>query len=398
MGRLATLALLAIAVVGSSGCGGAHDVGVLRQDTDAPGPGLTARSLTELRPAEDPGSGTGVGGGAGGGAGVGVETGIALDRPLPVGPPLQTLPLRFARRLPVVRATINGEGPFSFVVDTGAGTGVVVSRRLAGRLGLRSVGRVRVFSQGRVTEAHRVIVNDVRLGDLKLGPVGGLVQDLTPFRPLVGEDYEGILGFTLFDRLRLTFDYPGRQLELGTPGDLFADGRRVLEYQRIDDTPVLGVTVGRWRTALTVDTGSSFGVVLPERFHARMRWLQPPQSGPSSLGVTGRVDHMMARLDGSLRIGQHEVVQPRVIFGKGFIGLLGSEILQRFRVSFDPVRRTIAFERSRGPQRTGAIERAGAVEHASAFARRRASERRTGAPTPTFTPIFTLGHVRAGGS
>src|SRR6185436_20589291 len=57
--------------------------------------------------------------------------------------------------LPVIDVTVNGKGPFKFVVDTGAGGHAHISSALAAKLALAQVGEARV-ADGSGKNAKRV--------------------------------------------------------------------------------------------------------------------------------------------------------------------------------------------------------------------------------------------------
>lgn len=278
----------------------------------------------------------------------------ALAAPRTPGPGALAVahPMRLVRRLPLVGATFglrSSDGSVAsrraatMVVDTGAGTPLVVDLALARELRLPVRGRTRIVSQGGLVEAQVVEVASLRLGDFELGPTEGIACDLSAFRALFGGDYGGILGFPLFDRWQLVLDYPLRTLELRACGGQYADERDVVEYQLLDRTPVAPFQVGNWEIPLTIDSGLSFALLLPERFSEQLRWRTPFARGPQSLGVTGFAAHATAVLDGPFAVGAHRVEDPTVILGKGLIGLVGGEVLERYRVCFDPERRTVGF-------------------------------------------------------
>src|ERR1700736_1220338 len=50
-------------------------------------------------------------------------------------------PLELRHGIPVVKVTVNGRGPFRFIVDTGTSVDAIVTPALAGELGLQVVDR-----------------------------------------------------------------------------------------------------------------------------------------------------------------------------------------------------------------------------------------------------------------
>lgn len=115
----------------------------------------------------------------------------------------------------LVQARINGQGPFTFFVDTGA-TVTIVSASLARKLRLaplpvavQGVGAGGPFS----TRASRASIS---VGDLRQDGVLVATFDLTQINGAVGPT-DGGLGYNFLKAYRVTIDYPGRRLCLQTP-------------------------------------------------------------------------------------------------------------------------------------------------------------------------------------
>jgi predicted aspartyl protease len=121
--------------------------------------------------------------------------------------------------LVLVDATLNGTGPFRFLIDTGSSTvsiathvaemsGVVVqSPDLAGYSG---VGGDYTFRNGRVRSLE-VAGREVQELSVSVAPLGDLAET-------VGTAVDGILGYPFLSRFRLTIDYAASEIELGESG------------------------------------------------------------------------------------------------------------------------------------------------------------------------------------
>ncbi|HZV83768.1 MAG TPA: retroviral-like aspartic protease family protein [Brevundimonas sp.] len=108
-------------------------------------------------------------------------------------------------------AVIDGRGPFSFVIDTGAGS-TSISDTLAGQLGLRSLPPMVVHG---ITEAR--VTPCVAIGRLRLSGLGfrNLACPVFP-REQLGAD--GLLGLDVLGRFKLRFDVARRAASLTMPG------------------------------------------------------------------------------------------------------------------------------------------------------------------------------------
>lgn len=107
----------------------------------------------------------------------------------------------------LVRVKINGKGPFNFIVDTGA-PALYVGTEAAKKLDLKP------DEQGWGT------FNRFELeGGVKLDKVKGRIED--PFQltgmnkmNLAGQRYDGVLGYTVLARFRITYDFSDSHLTL----------------------------------------------------------------------------------------------------------------------------------------------------------------------------------------
>jgi predicted aspartyl protease len=109
----------------------------------------------------------------------------------------------------VAPVSVNGQGPFRFIVDTGANRSVL-SQALADRLGLTASGEGQVHSVYGVSSAPVVQVNSLRYGDLAMGAGGPLPVFNGPM--LAGE--HGLLGVDGMAGRRLKIDFDRRCIEI----------------------------------------------------------------------------------------------------------------------------------------------------------------------------------------
>ena len=132
-----------------------------------------------------------------------------------INAPAQPAPIR-VQQLPLLpflfaEVTINGQGPFRFLVDTGA-TQSVLSQKVATRLGLRKIATNIMFGVGGdgkvdspIYKADSVKIGDVTVKNIPLGTMDNPLLDLV---------MDGILSPTLLADFIITMDYPGSQIQL----------------------------------------------------------------------------------------------------------------------------------------------------------------------------------------
>lgn len=271
--------------------------------------------------------------------------------PRPAAPPKPAAPVSTAieremvlvKNTPMVQVRINDQGPFWFTVDTGAGYPCGISKRLASKLGLYPTGRINARAGGRVKEVHTTRLGKLTLGVARFDDVPALMMDSAGFRRALGDRFDGILGFPLFAEWLLTLDYPRKRLvldigRLGPP-----DGGERVRMQLWDRTPAVVVETSRYKIPIMLDTGNSLGLTLYSRMARRLALAYPPEEGPRSMTLHGRVATTYSRLEDDLIVGGHRVGRPRVWFLLDHASL-GGEVLRRFRITFDQSERVVRFE------------------------------------------------------
>jgi predicted aspartyl protease len=140
-------------------------------------------------------------------AGDRTETGIGFELAGPGGAAL------------LVPVHVNGEGPFSFVLDTGAPM-TCIDGALADRLALpEAAGQAVGVGVGQEPGALRLVAMDsVRIGEATAVGLTGCALDLGGFRDM-GLAVEGLLGLSYLEEFVVTLDFPSRRLTLERRGE-----------------------------------------------------------------------------------------------------------------------------------------------------------------------------------
>jgi len=246
-----------------------------------------------------------------------------------------------------VAAFINGQGPFDFVVDTGADRSVL-SRPLAERLGLARGPDVLMHGIGGSAVTPTAHVALITAGDSRLKAVN--LPVLEPER--VGVD--GLLGVDMLEDRSVVMDFRKRRLEIRRSEPSYSLLRRPREVSvqadaRFGRLAVVNARVAGVRALAFIDSGggSSIGnMALARAINARRRGSDPAQkirlvgsAGAETLGEFRVVKSMEL---GELRITQLPVVMADLhIFDFWEINdrpaiLLGVDVLKMFaRVELD---------------------------------------------------------------
>ena len=256
-----------------------------------------------------------------------------------------------------IDVTIDGKGPFRFVVDTGADRSVI-AEDVALRLGLLHQRQVMVEGVVRTIQAQTV-----RLSNMSFGPVSrdNLDVPILP-RALLGAD--GYLGLDAIDGYRVTLDFKNRALEVSQ-----ARHMRYLDWDPPDEALV--PVVGRFghlrsvncradgvRATAFIDTGAEVSVGNAKLLEALMA-ISPtylkqgtvPLTGVTGGIVQGRITTISnVRLNSLTLEGCNIVIADLQIFDLWGLNqtpalLIGMNFLRQFsQVSIDYGRKELRFE------------------------------------------------------
>ena len=288
----------------------------------------------------------------------------AAIREQPAANPV-AIPFELAVRHIMVKVTINGSRPLSFVLDTGANMAIVRSDT-AKELGLTLYGSVSSGGAGAGTMAgHRV--RDARWSLVGLEGFSQPVSLALPFPALprgLGQDVDGIIGGEFIKEFVIELDYQARRLILHNRKTFaYAGNGHTLPIQlNSNNHPLLKATVtpvgGKpIEDQFVLDLGSGGALVLHSPFVAKhnvpgpdlktVRAIGMAGAGGRSVGRVGRVD--------SLQIGPYTIKEVPTTFsedqGGAFAdptlgGNIGARIAERFKMFLDYGRKRIILEPS----------------------------------------------------
>jgi aspartyl protease len=251
------------------------------------------------------------------------------------------VPIRMESGRPVVEATIEGKGPYSFILDTGAG-GTVLSSELVKALGLPIVGEMQI---GDPIHPQGITAKQVRIGRLVIAGAtfSGLIatsMEKSGFSEHLG--VRGVLGMPLFSDLLLTLDCGHSEIRIARGELPEPDGKGILALQPGHGIRV-PITVGNLDLVADLDSGSPAGISLPNRYMDEL----PLDGKPVEIGrartVTSEFAVYGATLRGSVRLAGYRLEKPALRFNGLPFPNIGSEVLKRFAVTIDQKTRRVQF-------------------------------------------------------
>ena len=264
---------------------------------------------------------------------------------------------------------INNRGPFTFVIDTGAGT-TSIADTLADQLALPPLAPVLVHG---ITEAR--VTRSVAVNRLQLSGLG--FRNLTC--PVFSRDQlgaDGLIGLDVLGRFRLRFDVVRRSASLTMRGVAIIMGGDVQTGSRIrrdglravtgrfGQMMLTQVTVDGQPTVAFIDSGAQYSIgnlALQRAIAARRRDGGRLSRTVPIYGVTGQsLSAELARVD-DLRLGATRLGAAPMLFadlhcfqtlglGNRPALLIGADLLGRFReVTLDFPADTVTFTGLRRP-------------------------------------------------
>ncbi len=202
----------------------------------------------------------------------------------------------------VAPVSVNGQGPFRFIVDTGANRSVV-SNELAAHLGLTPTGSGDVHSVHGVSVAPMVNVETLQYGDVSLNAAA---LPMLNGSVLAGE--QGLLGVDGMSGRRLRMDFERHCIEIVQS----SQARRLRGWStirgdmRFGHLVVIRGSVNGIRVHLLLDTGSDSSlanVAFREALNARVR-------------RRARTEETIAYTAGQSVVLENAVLVPRMMMGE----------------------------------------------------------------------------------
>lgn len=262
-----------------------------------------------------------------------------------------TVPFRLLNNHIYVQVTLNGRGPYTFLVDTGGHT--LISPRAAKEAGLTSVGASVTSGAGEKTETTGFArYDEIALGPVRLTDQTGFVTNIYD-EAIEGLPVDGMLGFELFARFAVRIDYGAQTLTLWTFDSFSPQGAgTAIPFAFYDHLPYVTGLIDDMPARFDIDTGSRSEVDITTPFVARMGLRARYRPGISAItgwGVGGASRSYVVRLP-SLSLGS--VKADNVVAGlsearagsisdANYEGNVGSGLLKRYVATFDYARQVL---------------------------------------------------------
>jgi len=259
---------------------------------------------------------------------------------------IATAPMHMRGLMPVVEVKLNGQGPFAFMIDTGAGMQADIDPSVAARLTLPLSGRaINGDPSGQNDrEVATAMIESLTIAKAEFRNVTAVVR---PQR--ITKDYpeiDGILVFALFTDYLLTLDYPAMQVRLARGVLPPANGGDILNFEIENRIPVIELAIGRIHVPAHIDSGNFVaGFILPEEIVEQLQLQSAAITVGGARSVTNRIQLKQVQLRDTIRLGRFEYPQPTIAFPALSDTNIGFNVLRDFVITFDQKNRRMKLQR-----------------------------------------------------
>lgn len=186
----------------------------------------------------------------------------------------KTLHAVFVRNLPVINCTLNGKGPYYFLLDSGAGISLLTDSALARQLGLTLSGESIIYGIGdtvgvKVAWADGVAFDIQHIISSKRSRIPVMLSDSLGLADYVGLPVHGILGMDFFQSFPVGISYRGLTVKVYKPnGYLNTTGYNPLKMRIVrnmlflEGTVTIADSLPQLLHSLLLDTGSGNGLTI----------------------------------------------------------------------------------------------------------------------------------------
>jgi len=246
-------------------------------------------------------------------------------------------------RRPIIELTINGEGPYKFIFDTGSSTNVI-DEKLNQEFGFTVVDVDTLGVQGTENKlvSRRVVVPKINFpGTNILKDTEMSVVNLRGMLPI-----DGIISGIFFDDYLVAIDYPRSELIL-IRGELNKENENVTPIIENPNVLSYNLEVSGNIIESHLDTGSPGGFSIPYSMKDKLIFKEAPKEGQEIRTPVASFKSWNAELIGNIKIGNIVYTNPSVKLVEKFeYANLGYAVIKDLRTTIDRKNNLIKFEKS----------------------------------------------------
>lgn len=285
-----------------------------------------------------------------------VLTAFAQSFHLTNGKKSKTLNFKYIKNLIIIPLTINGRGPYNFVLDTGIGIMLITDPSLTDSLELKNLRTLRITGFGEGEELSAYVTPSLYIGIGNNDIIGELSaailkEDSFNLSSYTGTPVHGLIGHEFFNSFIVKLNYSVNTIKLYSQRVSYVPRRGHKIPITIEDrkpylTASISIKPGTNTSAkLIIDTGAGHPVSLETDSGLPYKVPEPNIRANLGVGLNGIINGHIARIP-SLEIGKYKFKNVITAFpdykdaaGKfssiNRNGNIGNSILRRFNVVFD---------------------------------------------------------------
>jgi membrane-associated protease RseP (regulator of RpoE activity) len=259
----------------------------------------------------------------------------------------------------LLQAKVNDSAPVWFIFDTGAES-TVIDAELAKTLGLKPAGKIVGTGGAGTAEAVRFKSVSLRLPNIEISNLTIYGLPIDSFSAPLGKKIGGVIGYDIIKEFVVEIDYAARKINFYKPESYqYSGAGEVFALAFEENMPFIRANVALEGRApisgkFEIDSGSTGAVLFNTPFvkkHALLKSIA--QTSETRIGgVGGTAQAYLGRVK-SITVGRFTLEKVVARFSQStrgdyasakFHGLIGGEILRRFKTIFDYSRRRMILE------------------------------------------------------
>ncbi len=273
----------------------------------------------------------------------------------------ETITFKLVKNLMIVPLTINGNGPYNFVLDTGVGLLLITDPKLVDTLQIKNLRSIKIlgFGEGNDLSAFVTPSLKIQIGSAISGaiPAAILKKDIFELSSYAGMPVHGLIGYEFFNSFTVKISYVLGVITVYRPDKFFRFRKGSKIPISIEDRKpylITEIMLGDGRkieAKLIIDTGAGHPISLES--YKGEPFEVPAVNIAANLGVglTGAINGYIGRVP-HVKLGKYKLDNVIASFPDyGDVGSkvtavprngnLGNSILKRFDVIFDYSRETM---------------------------------------------------------
>lgn len=267
------------------------------------------------------------------------------------------IPFEYFNDFIIIDVVFNDALPLKFIFDTGAEHTVLLKKEIAEVSEIPYERRFQIIGSDMRTDLYAYLIRKIplKIGAIKIANQSLLVleEDYFDFEEKVGTPIQGIIGADIFRSYQIHIDYEKMILRFALSGeDKFLKNYEKIPIELFKNKPYLSAQVGLTDTSeiqvkLLLDTGAGLALLLHTDTHEDLKLPDRVITGQVGVGLGGDLEGFLGRVR-SLDLPNTGYSLNNIVTNFQELneqldttqlnhrnGLLGNQVLKRFRVVID---------------------------------------------------------------